>query len=109
MLKEYNGKIIINWGVNVFFETLEGFLSLCLNVRGVFIIFPFLYSCQYTETCRDVQKYKTLIISGNVHQKSSELCLILRLDSCSLKITVSKCRLEGKLICIFIIFAKIII
>ena len=40
MLEGYNGKIIINWGVNVFFETLGRFLFLCLNVGGVFVIFP---------------------------------------------------------------------
>ena len=26
MLEGYNGKIIINWGVNIFFETLRNFV-----------------------------------------------------------------------------------
>ena len=40
MIEGYNGKIIINEGVNVFFETLGRFLSLYLNVGRVFILFP---------------------------------------------------------------------
>ena len=40
MLEGYNDKIIINYGVNVFFETLGKFLSLYLNFGGVFVFFP---------------------------------------------------------------------
>ena len=41
MLEGYNGKIIINYGVKFFFETLGGFLSFYLNVGGVLVLFPF--------------------------------------------------------------------
>ena len=48
MLEGYNGKIIINWGVNIFLETLGEFLSLCLNVGSVFVIFPITKPMQNT-------------------------------------------------------------
>ena len=47
MLKGYNGNCcqnllfsLVNVGVKVFFRTLGGFLSVCLNVGGVFVFFP---------------------------------------------------------------------
>lgn len=32
--------MLMNEGVNVFFETLGEFLSVCLNVGGMLVIFP---------------------------------------------------------------------
>lgn len=34
---------LVNGNVNIFFKTLGKFLSICLNVGGVIILFPFIY------------------------------------------------------------------
>ena len=47
VLEGYNGNYIlkllfslVNEGVNIFLKTFGEFLSPCLNVRGMFVIFP---------------------------------------------------------------------